>query len=105
MTNKRTTLPLQLHPISFDLGLAKFALIVDIVVHLFIPAAKDPLLFTALTIVGCMGVGFSPAIQSVAMGVYTQQGGTELGKLFGALSVMSALRFVSLSSLVLPIGP
>lgn len=52
-----------------------------------------------------MGVGFSPAIQSVAMGVYTQQGGTELGKLFGALSVMSALRFVSLSSLVLPIGP
>ncbi len=83
--------PHQLQSLSFDLSLARFALIIDIISYILLPLAPNALMFTVYTMMGCLGTGFSPAIQSVAMGLYTQQGGTELGKLFGALSVMSAL--------------
>ena len=67
--------------------------------YLLLPLALNPIMFTVYTIVGCLGTGFSPAVQSVAMGLYTHQGGTELGKLFGALSVMSALWYVTMEHL------
>lgn len=93
--NKKSTPAYHHGSIAFDLGLAKFALIVDMVAYLLLPLALNPVMFTVYTIVGCIGTGFSPAVQSVAMGLYTHQGETELGKLFGALSVMSALWYVT----------
>ena len=93
-TRRKPLSPHDLRSLSFDLGVARIALILDITAFLLFPTARHPLVFTAYSMIGCMGTAFSPAIQSVGMGLYTQQGGTETGKLFGALSVMSALWFV-----------
>jgi len=38
-----------------------------------------------------VGMAFSPAVQSVALALYVQQGNKESGRLFGALSVLQAL--------------
>jgi len=40
---------------------------------------------------GSLGGGFSPAVHSVALELYSRKGGKETGKLFGALSVLHAL--------------
>jgi len=81
----------QSNALAFDLGLARASLIVDIVSYSFLPFATNPLLFTAFSMLGCFGAGLSPALQSVAMGLYSQQGGKESGKLFGAMSVVQAI--------------
>jgi hypothetical protein len=50
--------------------------------------------FTLFGMVGSLSGGFSPAVQSVMLALYTRRGGTETGKLFGALGVVQALRWV-----------
>lgn len=61
----------------------------------------DPMAFTFFGMLGAFGGGFAPAIQSVALEIYTQRGGTEAGRLFGALSVLQALRSVQILFLFL----
>lgn len=82
------------HALAFDIALARGSLLFELVSHLLIPFAPNGAVYTGLTVLGVLGAGFSPAVQSVALGLYTQQGGTELGKLFGAWNVMSALSYV-----------
>lgn len=48
----------------------------------------DGVLFTAWSVLGSFGSGFGPSVSSVATTLYTRNGGKELGKLFGALSVV-----------------
>lgn len=61
----------------------------------------NPVAFTAFGMLGSFGSGFGPAIQSVALEMYTQRGGTEAGRLFGALSVVQALRLVNILGIIL----
>ncbi|THG94666.1 hypothetical protein EW026_g6843 [Hermanssonia centrifuga] len=79
------------HSLSFDLGLARASLVVEVISYTLLPFAPTAMLFTVCSMMGAFGAGFSPAMQSVALGLYTQSGGTESGKLFGAMSVVQAL--------------
>ncbi|KAJ3819974.1 major facilitator superfamily domain-containing protein [Lentinula raphanica] len=82
---------LEPHSSAFDLGLARVSLSIEIVAYLFMALATTPLAFAVFGMLGSFGSGFSPAIQSVALEMYMERGGTENGKLFGALSVVQAL--------------
>jgi hypothetical protein len=50
--------------------------------------------FTIFGVLGAFGLGFNPAMQSVTLALYTRRGGTEAGRLFGALSVIQAFAYV-----------
>lgn len=82
----------EIHSPIFDLNLARASLFVEIVSYTFMGLAPTPLSFTLFGMLGSMGSGFSPAMQSVTLAMYTRRGGTESGRLFGALSVIQALR-------------
>ncbi|KAJ4487747.1 major facilitator superfamily domain-containing protein [Lentinula aciculospora] len=82
---------LEPHSSAFDLGLARISLSVEIVAYLLMGLVTTPMAFTLFGMLGALGSGFSPALQSVALEMYTERGGTESGRLFGALSVIQAL--------------
>ncbi|KAF5389821.1 hypothetical protein D9757_003673 [Collybiopsis confluens] len=79
------------HSGTFDLGLAGVSLVVEAIAYILMGVASNALSFTTSAMLGSMGAGFSPALQSVALEIYNQRGGVESGKLFGALSVVQAL--------------
>ncbi|KAG5643210.1 hypothetical protein DXG03_001328 [Asterophora parasitica] len=79
------------HASSFDLKIAHASLIVDAISYTLMAAAPTALVFTACSILAALGGGLGPALQSVALALYRRRGGTESGRLFGALSVISAL--------------
>ncbi len=87
---------LELHSSAFDLGLARVSLVIDMISYLLMALATHPVPFAAASVFGSIGTGFSPSLQSVALELYTQRGGTESGKLFGALSVVQAVRYVTI---------
>jgi len=80
--------------VSFDLGLAKLSLVVDIISFLCMGLARTGREFTIFGVFGAFGLGFNPAMQSVTLALYTRRGGTESGRLFGALSVIQAFAYV-----------
>ncbi|KAK0459815.1 uncharacterized protein EV420DRAFT_1641998 [Desarmillaria tabescens] len=90
-SDRSSSFHLERHSSRFDLGLARVSLFIDIVSYALLGSTASPLIFTLSSMLGSMGTGFSPAIQSVALELYTQRGGTESGRLFGALSVIQAL--------------
>ncbi|KAJ7172296.1 major facilitator superfamily domain-containing protein [Mycena filopes] len=81
------------HSASFDLWLARISLGIEVIAYTAMPFANTGLAFTGLTIMSSFGSGFSPAVQSFALELYTRKVGAtvESGKLFGALSVIQAL--------------
>ncbi|KAF7348557.1 MFS domain-containing protein [Mycena venus] len=82
-------------PSMFDLGLARFSILVDIAVYGMLPFAPTGAIFILFIAVGSFGAGLSPAINSVALELYTRQVGknatVESGRLLGALSVVQAV--------------
>ncbi|KAI3600040.1 hypothetical protein WG66_011111 [Moniliophthora roreri] len=74
----------------FDLNLARVSLGVEIISYTCMGLTSNALAFVGFGVMGALGIGFSPAIQALAMDLYTKSGGTETGKLFGALSVLQA---------------
>ncbi|THU77812.1 MFS general substrate transporter [Dendrothele bispora CBS 962.96] len=76
---------------SFDLKIARASLFVEVIAHGFMGFATNSVSFLLFGMLGSLGTGFSPAIQSVTVELYNRRGGTESGKLFGALSVVQAL--------------
>ncbi|GLB34576.1 putative major facilitator superfamily protein [Lyophyllum shimeji] len=86
-----TPLSKEHHSLPFDLGLARASLFIDVVSYTLLAMAPTALFFTVASMLGAMGAGLNPAIQSVALAMYRQRGGTESGRLFGALSVVQAL--------------
>lgn len=56
--------------------------------YVLMALAHTGVLFTAWSVLGAFGSGFGPSMSSVATALYTRNGGKELGKLFGALSVV-----------------
>jgi len=79
-----------------DLNTARVSLVMELTAYAMMATAKTGALFTAYTALGSLAAGFSPAVQSLALGIYAGRGGEETGKLFGALSVLQALGYVTL---------
>ncbi|KAH9484437.1 putative membrane protein C14C4.07 [Psilocybe cubensis] len=81
----------EVHSPAFDLGLARASLAVEIVGYAMMGLAPVGWMFMLFGVVGSFGTGFSPAVQSVILSLYASRGGTEIGRLYGALSVIQAL--------------
>ncbi|KAK7690558.1 hypothetical protein QCA50_005656 [Cerrena zonata] len=79
------------HSVSADLAISRVSLLISIIPFALIPFAPSALMYTALNGVVCFGTAFSPAIQSVALGIYTANGGLEAGKLFGAIGIVQTV--------------
>ncbi|KAG5636197.1 hypothetical protein H0H81_008867 [Sphagnurus paluster] len=83
--------PKREHSAAFDLGLAHVSLVVEVISYTFMAIAPTAFFFTLFSMAAAMGSGLNPALQSVALAMYRRRGGTESGRLFGALSVVQAL--------------
>ncbi|KAI0333493.1 MFS general substrate transporter [Cubamyces sp. BRFM 1775] len=81
----------QHHTPAFDLALARASLAWDAAVYLLLTVAPNGLAFAATSCLGAFGMGFGPAVQSVALALYNWRGGKDSGKLFGAMSVVQAM--------------
>ncbi|KAF8643895.1 hypothetical protein AX16_008911 [Volvariella volvacea WC 439] len=82
------------HSLAFDLGLARVSLIIELISYGLMGLAPNAMAFTVCGILGAFGAGFAPAMQSITLAMYMRRGGEEAGKLFGAMSVIQALRWV-----------
>lgn len=79
-----------------DLALARFSMLVDIATWAVLPFAPTGIIFILVIMVGALGAGLVPAINSVALEIYSrrvEKSGAivESGKLFGALSVLQSV--------------
>lgn len=82
---------------TFDLLLARASAGLDAAVFLGAAVASTGILFTLVNAIGSFAAGFPPATQALALDIYTNrrpQNRGEVGKLFGALSVLQALGYV-----------
>ncbi|KAI0636728.1 major facilitator superfamily domain-containing protein [Trametes polyzona] len=79
------------HSPAFDLALARVSLVIDASTYMLLTVAPNGVLFAATSCLSAFGMGFGPAVQSVALTLYNRRGGQDSGKLFGALSVVQAL--------------
>ena len=84
--------PKEYHFPSFDLNLARGSLFVDMICFTLLGLAPTPIAFVLFTLLASFDGGFAPALQSVALELYSRRGEKETGRLFGALSVLQALR-------------
>ncbi|KAF9014116.1 major facilitator superfamily domain-containing protein [Cyathus striatus] len=66
----------EIHSPAFDLNLARASLLIDALSYAFMGLTRSPIVFTC---------------SSVTLALYSRRGGTESGKLFGAMSVVQAL--------------
>ena len=87
------TIKREIHSPLFDLNLARASLLVDIVSYVSMGLAQSPIVFALSGTFGAFGRGFSPAAQSVALALYAKRGGVETGRLFGAISLIQAIRY------------
>ncbi|TDL24842.1 MFS general substrate transporter [Rickenella mellea] len=79
------------HSPTFDLNLARFSLVIEVVCYTLIPLGPSPLTFTVFSMLASFSGGFNPAAQSLALVLFARSGETETGRLFGALSVVQAM--------------
>lgn len=79
------------HSPKFDLMLARASLSVEVVVYFLLICSTNGLMFAACTALSALGMGFGPAVQSIALTLYNRRGGKDSGKLFGAMSVVNAM--------------
>lgn len=80
--------------IHFDLLVVKFSLGLDLLSHVLVAAIApaNSILFTAFTALSSMGAGLLPAAHSLALCILNASGEpSDVGKLFGALSVLQAV--------------
>ena len=74
-----------------DLNIARVSLVMELASYTMMATAKTGIMFTVYTVMGSLAAGYAPAVQSLALGIYTSRGGEETGKLFGGLSMVQAL--------------
>ena len=79
-----------------DLNTARVSLVVEFTSYTMMAFARTGTMFTVYTALGSLAVGFTPAAQSLALGIYAGRGGEETGKLFGALRVVQVLGYNSI---------
>jgi len=93
--HNRSEQPTSPKPSAFDLGLARFSILVDIAMYALLPFAPTGIVFILFITLGAFGGGLMPAINSVALELYSRKVGknapVESGKLLGALSVVQAV--------------
>ncbi|KZO97873.1 MFS general substrate transporter [Calocera viscosa TUFC12733] len=77
------------HSPRFDLYVARASIGIEFLCEVGQASAPGPLSWTIATLFGAFGGGYSPAMQSLALGLLKNE--DETGRLFGAMSVMSAL--------------
>jgi hypothetical protein len=87
----RKTIKKEIHSPLFDLNLARVSLLIHIVAYLSMGLAQSPIVFALSGTFNSLGAGFSPAAQSVALALYAKRGGVEIGRLFGALSLIQVI--------------
>lgn len=87
----------EVHSPRFELSIARISLVIDIVAYGTVVIFASQETFVLFGLLGAFGIGFSPAMQTLALAMYARRGGTETGRLFGALSVVQALRCVATS--------
>ncbi|KAF9479286.1 MFS general substrate transporter [Pholiota conissans] len=81
----------EVHSSAFDLKLAKYALLLDIVAYAGMGLSRTSLPFTIFGALSALGAGFGPATEAVILTLYTSRGDTEKGKLLGAVGVVQAI--------------
>jgi len=79
------------HSPAFDLSVAQCSLILEIICFALVPIFRSRSTFVVFTVLAACGAGFGPAIQSLAVELYSKRGGTETGKLFGVLGVVQII--------------
>ena len=90
--SNRKTIKREIHSPLFDLNLARASLLVSMVSYTSMGLSHSPTVFSLSGAFNSFGAGFSPAAQSVALALYAKRGGVETGRLFGALSLIEAIR-------------
>ncbi|KDR73680.1 hypothetical protein GALMADRAFT_251460 [Galerina marginata CBS 339.88] len=90
-TQMPKTIKKEIHSPSFDLSLARVSLLSEVVGYTLLALISTPTTFTLFAVTSAVGTAFNPAVQSVTLALYARRGGTEIGRLFGALSVIQAL--------------
>lgn len=88
----------ELHSPAFDLNVARISLAIEAISYGAMSLALGAVPFTLFAMLGAAGSCFNPALQSAALTIYTRNGQTGSGRLFGAISVVQALRSVILLS-------
>jgi len=83
--------PKERHSTSFDLNVALVSLFIEAISFTLSGLAPTSLQFILFSMMSSFGAGFSPAMQSIALDLYSRRGGKEIGRLFGAWSVLQAL--------------
>ena len=77
-----------------DLNTARVSLVLEFTSYMLMASAATGTMFTVFTVVGSLSAGFTPSVQSLALGIYAVRGGEETGKLFGGLSMVQALWYI-----------
>ncbi|KAG9318823.1 major facilitator superfamily domain-containing protein [Chiua virens] len=79
---------------AFDLSIARVSAWLEGASFVFMALASTGTLYSLASVIGSIGAGFVPAAQSLALEIYLRrrpENRGEVGKLFGALSVLQAL--------------
>ena len=82
------------HSPSFDLTLARISICFELLGYVGMTFSMSTLSWTIPSLFRAFGGGFAPCVQSIALVLYERgpHQGVEVGKLFGGLSVVQALR-------------
>ncbi|TRM62597.1 hypothetical protein BD626DRAFT_569746 [Schizophyllum amplum] len=81
----------EIHSPLFDLRFARVCLLIEVIAYTGMALSPHPAAYTASAMGAAIGGALPAALQSVALDIYVRRGGTEAGKLFGAISVVQAL--------------
>ncbi|KAH9060380.1 MFS general substrate transporter [Lactarius deliciosus] len=81
------------HTPALDLSIAKASLALHAVSFALIALSKNAGMFVAASMLATLSVGYAPVVQSLSLELYARRGGEawEVGRLFGAMSVIQAL--------------
>ncbi|KAI0054031.1 MFS general substrate transporter [Auriscalpium vulgare] len=90
-TSNQSRISAAKHTPAVDLAVARGSLAIQAFSFGVMGLLPMPWVFVSATVLGSLASGFSPTTHSLALELYTQKGGTESGKLFGAMSVLSAI--------------
>lgn len=77
--------------LRWDLGLARVSLLFQMTSLLACSFASRSLMYGLGITIVAFGAAFVPTVQSLSLELYRRRGGTESGRLFGALNVVSML--------------
>ena len=90
--------------LRIDLFIARASLAIIVTGYVANAIAPQPALFMLSAAMDCLGSGLAPTMQSAVLELYRRSGGTEIGKLLGALSVMEVIGYVFIACILIHIA-